>query len=71
VDDEEEEEGMSCVGAPIRDHRGRVIAALSLTGLSPSFAPRRIESLIEMIKGAATRISANLGYTAGGSQRIP
>ena len=67
VDDEEEEPGMRCVGAPIRDHRGRVIAALSLAGLSPSFGPQRIGSLIEMVKGAAVRISTNLGYSADGS----
>lgn len=69
VDDEEGEEGMRCVGAPIRDHRGRVIAALSLTGLSPSFGPQRIGNLIEMVKGAAVRISTNLGYSADGSGR--
>lgn len=69
VDDEEEEEGMRCVGAPIKDHRGRVIAALSLTGLSPRFGPQRIESLIRMVKDAAARISTKLGYSSDGSER--
>ena len=49
-------------GAPIRDHRGRVIAALSLSGLSGNLTPERIPQLVEMVKEAAAHISAHLGY---------
>ena len=62
VDDEEEDEGIRCVGAPIRDHRGTVIAALSLSGLGVNFTPERIPQLVEMVKAVAARMSAHFGY---------
>src|SRR5882724_2291520 len=35
VDDEEIEEGLRCIGAPVRDHSGRVVASMSIAG--PAF----------------------------------
>jgi DNA-binding IclR family transcriptional regulator len=62
LDDEEEEAGVTCLAAPIRDSRGKIIAALSLTGLSPGFGPCRVEILAGLTRDAADRISSDLGY---------
>lgn len=66
VDDEEEEGGVRCLGAPIRDHRGKAIAALSLAGLSANFAPERIPELVKMLKETTAKISHHLGYVSPG-----
>ena len=66
VDLQEEEEGISCVAAPLKDHRGGVVAAISLTGLSPGFGPERMDRLANMVKRAAAKISMRLGYKAEG-----
>jgi len=62
VDDEEEEEGVKCVGAPLFDHNGKVVAALSLAALSVDVSQDRILELAEMIREAAAKISYQLGY---------
>lgn len=62
IDDEEEEEGVKCIGAPILDHTGNVIAALSLSGLSVDLTPERTPELAAMVREAATKVSYQLGY---------
>jgi IclR family transcriptional regulator, KDG regulon repressor len=62
IDNEEREQGLRCIGAPLRDSTGEVIAAISIAG--PVF--RIAEERISMLAGAVTRIaaaiSASLGY---------
>ncbi len=62
VDNEEREEGLRCIGAPVRDHSGTVIAAVSIAG--PAFRIRvdRVAALAIPVIRAAGRISASLGY---------
>jgi DNA-binding IclR family transcriptional regulator len=71
LDDEEEEVGAKCVGAPIVDHSGKVMAALSLAGLSIDFTQDRILTLAEMVREAAAEISNHLGHAPRGSQGNP
>jgi len=63
IDDEENEEGVRCVGAPVRDARGRVIAAISVSGprfrLSMNTVRRR---LAPQVVNAAKEISLCLGF---------
>ncbi|HEX5481988.1 MAG TPA: IclR family transcriptional regulator [Terriglobia bacterium] len=61
-DDEEFEEGLRCIGAPIRDHTGKVIAAISIAGPAFRLKDERLPGLVRAVKEAATALSVNLGY---------
>lgn len=63
LDDEEHEEGIHCIGAPVFDHTGSVVATISVSW--PGFRYKREEESekIDKIKAAADRISAVLGFT--------
>jgi IclR family transcriptional regulator, KDG regulon repressor len=62
VDDEEVEEGLRCIGAPIRDYTGNVVAALSVAG--PVFRIRKgkVATYARAVTAAADNLSADLGY---------
>jgi IclR family acetate operon transcriptional repressor len=62
VDDEEREEGLRCIGAPVRDHAGKVVAAVSIAGPAFRIRAARTKTLAAPVMRAAVRISAALGY---------
>jgi DNA-binding IclR family transcriptional regulator len=62
LDREERRLGLCCVGAPIRDHTGTVIAALSISSKSERLLPLLDESCLPLLREAADRISFRLGY---------
>jgi len=63
VDNEELDNGVRCVSAPIRDYTRRIIGAVSISGPSMRFSDERIEKeLIPLVKKAAEEISSKLGY---------
>jgi len=66
---EELEEGLSSVAAPIRDHTGRVIAAVSVSGPSYRMGPAKIEQFVGPVKETACNISTRLGHLAGADNR--
>jgi DNA-binding IclR family transcriptional regulator len=57
VDVEEYAEGLVCLGAPIKDHVGRVIAAIGITGPLVRLCGERRESAIAVLKAAAAESS--------------
>jgi IclR family transcriptional regulator, KDG regulon repressor len=61
VDDEEYDEGLRCVGAPIRDHTGRVVAALGIGGPVTRVTPERVDDLARLVIDAADGLSRRLG----------
>lgn len=65
VDDMEHEEGVRCVGAPIRDHEGRVFAAISVSGPSQRMPPPRDADTAGTLVGVTREISRRLGYREG------
>jgi len=62
VAQEELEENYVAVGAPIFNHEGQVIAAISLGGLNTRLKAQRVNELAPRVKEAAARISYQLGY---------
>lgn len=54
--------GIAAIGAPLRDHSGRVVAAISLSGLVRRFEPARIAELSRIVRENAQRISRQLGF---------
>jgi IclR family acetate operon transcriptional repressor len=62
VDDEENEEGIRCVGAPIFDYSGRVIGALSISGATVTVTPDKVKTLAARVKEYAAKISRRMGW---------
>lgn len=61
IDDGEYEDGIRCVGSPVRDYTGRVIAAISASG---SARPGGFEDIARQVTATARAISRRMGYTA-------
>jgi len=62
LDDEEIEEGLRCVGAPVMDHSGRVVAAMSIAGPAFRLTDDRIPAVARSVIQAASELSVELGY---------
>ncbi len=62
VDNEEREDGLRCIAAPIRDHTGEVIAGMSVAG--PAFRLVSSQDLVvaNLVMTIAAELSATLGY---------
>lgn len=54
-------EGLAAMAAPVRDRDGRVIAAVSLAGLTPHIAGSRAAANLAALLDAARRISQSVG----------
>ncbi|WP_274308202.1 IclR family transcriptional regulator [Solibacillus daqui] len=52
----------SAIAAPIFDHKGEVIAAMSIAGLETNYQEGRAEIFVEKLKMATAEISRQLGY---------
>lgn len=61
VDDEEIEEGLRCIAAPIRDHSGVVVAAVSISGPTVRVNDGSMSDLTQAVTGCAQTISRDLG----------
>ncbi|MCX6471499.1 MAG: IclR family transcriptional regulator [Corynebacteriales bacterium] len=61
---EELEEGLTAVAAPIRDHTGDVVAALSISGPTFRMSDDRLPTLSAEAVDAADAISVRLGHRA-------
>jgi len=53
------------LAAPIMDHTGQTVAALSIAGLDVQFGDEHLPDLIHKIQQAAYDISLKLGYSVG------
>jgi DNA-binding IclR family transcriptional regulator len=57
------EVGYVAIGAPVRNHAGLVVAAVSLGGPSTRFTDARMPRLVKLVRETATRVSQRMGYT--------
>jgi DNA-binding IclR family transcriptional regulator len=61
VDNEEYDDGLRCIGAPIKDHTGQVVAAIGVGGPITRVTPERVADLAELVRDAARGLSRRLG----------
>ncbi|MET8748345.1 IclR family transcriptional regulator [Streptomyces sp. NPDC004728] len=62
LDDEEDAEGIICIGAPVFDDRSVCAGAVSITGLKLGLPAWRYQELGGQVRDAAHRISVSLGW---------
>lgn len=62
INAEELAEGLRTIAAPVFDHTGRVIAALSISGPTSRLTLERMARLVTVLKEACSSISGRLGY---------
>lgn len=74
IEDEEFEEGIRCIGAPIRDSNGHIFASISITSLNKDLPATRFQQIGEAVRTTADHISRELGYAAApdaASEELP
>ena len=64
VDDEENNLGARCMGAPVFNDRGLIEAGLGLSGTAQQVSPQTMPRIVEVLKDAARHISMGMGYRA-------
>lgn len=64
LDLEENEYGITCVAAPIFDHLGKVIAAVSISGPTMRMTEDRLKTLKTIMIRTGKEISARLGHVS-------
>lgn len=62
VDDEENEEGIRCVGAPVFDYTGKVIGAISVSGPTVTVVQEKVDGIAENVMECAKKISRKMGW---------
>ncbi len=73
IDDEENELGARCLGAPIFDHRGAVVAAISLSGPASRLSRDGFADIAQRLTTASRQLSARMGFkdaAASGPPRV-
>ena len=66
LDNEEAEQGVSCIGVPVRDSQGTMLAGLSISAPSD----RRKTAWIPLIVQAGADLSARLGYLSADEVKL-
>jgi DNA-binding IclR family transcriptional regulator len=71
IDDEEEEIGIRCIGAPVWNWDGHVVAAVSVTGSTSHITVEKFEQIADRVKQTALGISRQLGFSGDGAAPTP
>jgi DNA-binding IclR family transcriptional regulator len=67
LDNEEDEPGVCCIGAPVFDENGKAVAAISVAGTTSQIGRDRLPILAGQVVRVARGISARLGCSDQGS----
>lgn len=62
LDDQENEDGARCIGAPIFEYPGRVVAAISVSAPATRLRSDQVNDVAAAVKVAAAAISRQLGH---------
>jgi len=62
--DQEADLGAKAIGAPIFNHKGELVAGLSIAGPKERITNKNIPKLIRLVQGAAEKASHDLGHRA-------
>lgn len=71
MDLEDNEPGIRCVAAPVRDASKAIVGAISVSATRPYMPAARMRGLVPVVRRAATRISSGMGYRDGAGDRTP
>jgi IclR family acetate operon transcriptional repressor len=63
LDNEEAEPGGRCIAAPIRDGKGHVIAALSITGPTSRLTVEQVDEYAGIVRSVADQASRSLSFS--------
>lgn len=61
-DNEERFAGLKCIAAPVRNDKGEIVAAVSVSGLAPEFGEPELPTFVDEVRNAADAVSLRLGY---------
>ena len=65
IEDEEDAEGVRCIGAPIFDHDAAAVGAISVTAVRTGLPVEAFPEVSRLVVGSAQEISESLGTTRG------
>jgi IclR family acetate operon transcriptional repressor len=71
LDDQENEDGARCVGAPIFEYPGRVIAAISVSAPASRLGREQVDEVAAAVREAAAAISRQLGHVGTSNPTLP
>jgi DNA-binding IclR family transcriptional regulator len=66
IDNEEREEGVTCIAAPVFDCYGEAITSVSISGPTSRLKEKGMDKIIKNVLLISENLSARLGYTASG-----
>ncbi|MBO8173340.1 MAG: IclR family transcriptional regulator [Bacillaceae bacterium] len=62
VDNEENEPGIYCISVPVKDHSGKVIAAISISMPVTTVSQEKVDEYVRLLQDTTQSISEDLGY---------
>jgi IclR family transcriptional regulator, acetate operon repressor len=65
IDDEEDNDGVACIGSCVFGRGGSVAGAISVTGLKPRDWRNQVGALGDRVRQSARLVSRQLGYSGG------
>jgi DNA-binding IclR family transcriptional regulator len=71
VDDEEVEKGLRCIGGPVWNYTGEVVAAISVAGPAFRITKSRVAAVARAVLATTRGLSTELGYRPSAQLDVP